>query len=156
MVTEVRRGRVIIARVSPEIDGGHYAVKRVAGDTVRVEADVFADGHEVLVCTLLHRAENAEAWAEVPMTAAGNDRWHAEFPVAQPGRYLYTVRAWLDRFGIAFGWRHRGVGVKVVTFAVVPLLVADVLAVEEPLVCVGARHGGRIMDGRGCARIVAG
>jgi len=41
------RQRVMIARVSPEIESGRFAIKRVVGEIVIVEADVFADGHEV-------------------------------------------------------------------------------------------------------------
>ena len=44
------RGRVVIERVSPQIDCGRFPVKRVVGETVVVEADVFADGHD-LSCT---------------------------------------------------------------------------------------------------------
>jgi alpha-1,4-glucan:maltose-1-phosphate maltosyltransferase-like protein len=39
------RRRVVIEQVSPEIDCGRFAIKRVIGETVVVEADVFADGH---------------------------------------------------------------------------------------------------------------
>ena len=39
------RHRVVIARVSPEIDSGRFAIKRILGDKVIVEADVFADGN---------------------------------------------------------------------------------------------------------------
>ena len=54
--------RVVIESVSPEIDGGRYPVKRVVGDDVTVEADVFADGHDVVVCFLLHRHAEDKDW----------------------------------------------------------------------------------------------
>jgi starch synthase (maltosyl-transferring) len=41
------RGRVAIERVSPQIDCGQFPIKRVVGETVVVEADVFADGHAI-------------------------------------------------------------------------------------------------------------
>ena len=41
------RSRVIIENVTPEVDGGTFAVKRVRCERVIVEADIFADGHEV-------------------------------------------------------------------------------------------------------------
>jgi len=44
------RQRVIVARVSPEIDCGRFAIKRVVGETVIVDADVFADGHDLVAC----------------------------------------------------------------------------------------------------------
>jgi len=37
------RRRVVITGVTPEIDGGRFAVKRTAGEQVVVEADVFAE-----------------------------------------------------------------------------------------------------------------
>src|SRR6516164_1751563 len=40
------RRRVVIERISPEIDCGRFPVKRVIGETVVVEADIFADGHD--------------------------------------------------------------------------------------------------------------
>ena len=40
------RQRVVIETVTPEIDGGRFAAKRTIGDTVRVEADIFTDGHD--------------------------------------------------------------------------------------------------------------
>jgi starch synthase (maltosyl-transferring) len=37
--------RVIIENVYPEIDCGHFSIKRVIGEYVAVTADIFADGH---------------------------------------------------------------------------------------------------------------
>src|SRR5207247_10853784 len=45
------RKRVVIEGVTPEIEGGAYSVKRVVGEHVVVEADVFADGHDLVACT---------------------------------------------------------------------------------------------------------
>ncbi len=95
---EVTPKRVVISRVYPEIDGGRFPVKRIVGDRVRVEADIFADGHDELSAQLLYRKAGAGDWQAVPMVHLGNDRWGAEFPVGELGRYLYTVRAWVDRF----------------------------------------------------------
>jgi starch synthase (maltosyl-transferring) len=38
----------VIEGVRPEIDGGRYAIKRIIGDAVWVEADIFADHQEML------------------------------------------------------------------------------------------------------------
>lgn len=97
-----RIGSVIIDRVSPELDGGRYAVKRVAGDTLTVQADLFKEGHDVLVAVVRWRQcsppERAGEWAEVPMRPLGNDLWEAAFPLEHNGRYQYTVVAWPDLF----------------------------------------------------------
>jgi starch synthase (maltosyl-transferring) len=91
------RQRVIVARVSPEIDGGRFAVKRVVGETVIVDADVFADGHDLVACQILYRQDGHELQSS-PMRPLGNDRWRGEFTVTELGRYCYTVEAWIDRF----------------------------------------------------------
>lgn len=95
--------RVVIEGVRPEIDCGRFPIKRTIGETVLVEADVFADGHDVLSCVLLHRPERKRAWTEVPMEPVGNDRWRGSFQVRELGRHYYTIAAWIDRFG---SWRR--------------------------------------------------
>ncbi|HEY7466782.1 MAG TPA: alpha-1,4-glucan--maltose-1-phosphate maltosyltransferase [Dehalococcoidia bacterium] len=91
------RSRVVIENVEPEVDGGRFAVKRTVGDLVRVEADVFADGHDEISCRLYYRAEN-EPWQESPMTLLGNDHWRGEFHITQQLTYTYRLEAWIDRF----------------------------------------------------------
>ena len=92
------RRRVVIEAVSPEIDSGRFPAKRSLGERVRVEADVFADGHEALACVLRWRHEASEQWHDVPMVPTVNDRWRGEFMVGELGRYLYTVQGWIDAF----------------------------------------------------------
>ena len=89
--------RVVIECVSPEIDCGQFPIKRVVGETVVVEADVFADGHDQVASQLLYWHENDEAQS-LPMKPIGNDRWRGEFPVLKLGRYEYTVEGWINRF----------------------------------------------------------
>jgi starch synthase (maltosyl-transferring) len=92
------RKRVAIEGVKPEVDAGRFASKRVVGDTVRVEADMFTDGHDAIAGVLLFRHQNTESWSEQPMHFDVNDRWWAEFPVSELGRYRYTLEAWVDHF----------------------------------------------------------
>ena len=90
--------RVVIRGVKPELECGRFAIKRVVGETVVVEADIFADGHDAIACAVRYRHENEEPWAEVSMEPLGNDRWRAEFPVEHLGNYIYTITAWIDPF----------------------------------------------------------
>ncbi len=90
--------RVVIEKVRPEIDGGRFPAKRIVGDAVAVEADVFADGHEAVAGALLYRREQDSTWSEVPLTPLVNDRWRAEFPVTELGWYRYTLEAWMAPF----------------------------------------------------------
>ena len=45
-MTEQGLQRVVVEHVTPEIDAGRFYVKKTIGDTVRVEADIFTDGHD--------------------------------------------------------------------------------------------------------------
>jgi starch synthase (maltosyl-transferring) len=100
---EQGRFRVIIEGVKPEIDGGRFPIKRVIGDEVVVEADIFVDGHDVLSALLLYRKEDDPEWIEIPMALLVNDRWQGSFVVTELGHYRYTLMAWVDRFK---SWRR--------------------------------------------------
>ena len=95
---EQGRVRTVIEGVAPHVDGGRFAVKRIAGDVVRVEADVFADGHDAVLCRVLFRRAGDTAYAGVPMEALLNDRFAGSFTAAQAGRWEYTVEGWVDHF----------------------------------------------------------
>jgi starch synthase (maltosyl-transferring) len=97
------RARVIIEGVTPMVDGGRYAIKRVLGEKVVVEADIFADGHDALSAVLKHRQAGETKWRESPMRPLVNDRWRGEFTVTALGEARYTIEAWVDRFQ---SWRH--------------------------------------------------
>ena len=90
--------RVVIERVLPEIDCGRFPIKRVVGEAVVVEADVFADGHDQVTCQVLYSRGGNKEWQSSPMTPLGNDRWRGAFSVPKAGRYEYTIEGWIDRF----------------------------------------------------------
>ena len=92
------RKRVVIEKVSPEVDCGRFPIKRVIGETVAVRADVFSDGHDAVSATLLFRKEGADTWCELSMNPLGNDRWEAGFTVPELGSYHYTVSGRIDHF----------------------------------------------------------
>jgi starch synthase (maltosyl-transferring) len=92
------RKRVVIESVEPEIDAGRYAIKRIAGDQVEVDADIFADGHDHVAARLLFRFAQIPGWTAAPMQPLGNDRWRGSFPVVRLGEYVYTVAGWIDHF----------------------------------------------------------
>ncbi|MCX5679839.1 MAG: DUF3416 domain-containing protein, partial [Candidatus Omnitrophica bacterium] len=54
--------RVIIEKVTPEIDGGKFPIKRVVGEQVVVRADVYADGHDEVLAFLLYRECDRQEW----------------------------------------------------------------------------------------------
>jgi starch synthase (maltosyl-transferring) len=103
MLPSEGRIRVVVERVRPEIEAGAFPAKRIAGDTVIVEADIFADGQDLVAGDVLYRqVPDEETWRRSRMQFSGNDHWRGEFVVSQPGTYQYTVEGWIDRFGT---WR---------------------------------------------------
>ena len=92
------RKRVIIEGVEPQIDCGRFPAKRVVGDRVEVEADIFTDGHDSISARLLWRRAGAAEWNEARMLPLVNDRWRGEFVVTEIGEYEFSIRAWVDRF----------------------------------------------------------
>jgi len=92
------RRRVVIEAVQPSVDGGNFPAKRVEGDTVAVEADVFADGHDLISAVVVHRHADDSAPVTTRMRALVNDRWRAEFTASQLGFYFFFVEAWIDHF----------------------------------------------------------
>ncbi len=94
----VARPRIAIEAVTPSVDDGRFPVKRTVGELVRIEADVFADGHDKLAVDVLWRAADDREWRRLRMTAQGNDRWAADLPLERLGRYLFVVEAWRDAY----------------------------------------------------------
>ena len=84
----------MIENVTPRVDGGRFAAKRVVGEEVTVTADGFAHGHEKVACALRWRGPGDGVWSESAMEFLGNDRWRGSFtvdrigPVAIPGVVL--------------------------------------------------------------------
>ncbi len=92
------RKRVVIEDVTPQIDAGGHAVRRVTGDEVVVNAAIFADGHDVVAAQVLYRHESESAWRTVPMRALENDLWTGAFAVDRLGTWRFTVQGWIDHF----------------------------------------------------------
>ncbi len=97
-MAKTSRVSVMIRGVRPEIECGRFPIKRVVGEDVEVEADVFAHGHDVIACVLHHRHEQDGQWEETAMEALDNDHWRGRFAVTRLGFYIYTLSAWIDPF----------------------------------------------------------
>ncbi len=103
LILEGGRRHVLIEGVTPEIDAGRFPIKRVPGESIVVEADVFAAGHDQLSVILKSRRSGETAWSEALMEPLVNDRWRGTFTVRELGTYFYTVEAWVDPYKT---WRH--------------------------------------------------
>ena len=89
---------VVIENVAPIVDGGRYPIKRVVGDVVEVTADVFKEGHDVLVAFVRYRRADETGWRETEMRALDYDRWTGRFVPDANARWVFTVEALADPF----------------------------------------------------------
>ena len=89
---------VVIEAIAPVVDGGRYPVKREVGAVFEVSADIFKEGHDVLVAFLLYRRADERAWREAPMRFVDNDRWAGSFTLTDNARWVYTIEALADPF----------------------------------------------------------
>ncbi|MDQ0454581.1 alpha-1,4-glucan--maltose-1-phosphate maltosyltransferase [Rhizobium paknamense] len=95
-----RTSRLVIENITPSVDGGRFPVKRVVGQMLTVEADLFGEGHDPISAALLWRAADQPDWTEVPMQLLVNDRWRGEFPLERLGRHEFAVECWRNPFAI--------------------------------------------------------
>src|SRR5262249_2721057 len=82
------KAREAVDGVRPAVDGGRFAVKRIAGEPMQVEAHAFTDGHDAIRVLLHWRAERDAVSHEVEMQPEGNDVWSGSFVPPMPGRYI--------------------------------------------------------------------
>jgi len=89
---------VVIENLQPLLDGGRYPIKRIVGEDLIVEADIFKDGHDVVAAILKWRVLGKRAWRETPMNFLDNDRWRGVCTLYDEAIHEYTVEAWTDTF----------------------------------------------------------
>src|SRR5213596_1380722 len=89
---------VVIENLQPLIDGGRYPIKRIVGEDLVVDADIFKDGHDVVAAILKWRVLGKRPWRETPMNFVDNDRWRGVCTLYDETIHEYTVEAWTDTF----------------------------------------------------------
>jgi starch synthase (maltosyl-transferring) len=95
--------RVAIERVSPSFDGGRFPIRRVRGEPIEVEADLFADGTEVVRGEAVLSEPAGVEIERVPLRPAKEDRYRARLEAPPPGRYRISIEAWTDPY---LTWRR--------------------------------------------------
>ncbi|MBU2530924.1 MAG: alpha-1,4-glucan--maltose-1-phosphate maltosyltransferase, partial [Elusimicrobia bacterium] len=90
--------RIIIETVKPEINGGLFPVKRIAGEKLKVISHIYSDGHDLISAQVAYKCKAENKWNFIPMTPMGNDVWEAEFLIEKERDYVYFVQAWTDNF----------------------------------------------------------
>lgn len=88
---DLAANRLAIESITPCVEGGRFAAKAVAGQRMRIEADIFGDGHEVFGA-----AVSLPGGREARMRLVENDRWRADVTFDTTGPARFTVLAWRD------------------------------------------------------------
>ncbi len=104
-----KQQRVVIERVSPQINGGELSIKRVVGQLVHISADILADGHDLMAASILYKHQSDKKWSEVRMSPGHTDDWFGTIKVEKQGEYAYKIEAWVD---YALNWQY-GIGRKI-------------------------------------------
>lgn len=101
--------RVVIDYVSPTINNGEFAIRRVVNEIMHINAHVLVDGHDVISASVRYKHKNERKWREQRMQLIHNDEWTASFVTEKQGIYNYKVEGWVDH---ALNWQH-GIGRKI-------------------------------------------
>jgi starch synthase (maltosyl-transferring) len=90
---------VVIENLWPQIEGGLYPIKRIPGEEVTVYADIFKEGHDVVLAVVKWRTASTKKWQESRMIHLGQDRWRGSFSAGSVGFMEWTIESWGDAFG---------------------------------------------------------
>ncbi|MCG2711738.1 MAG: alpha-1,4-glucan--maltose-1-phosphate maltosyltransferase [Candidatus Omnitrophica bacterium] len=135
--------RVMIEKVSPEIDAGLFPIKRTVGENVVVRANIFTDGQDEITALLLYRTVKEAGWHEVYMKPLGNDLWIGSFPIEKEGDYYYSIRCSIDKFST---WR-KSLDKKMIAKQDISVdLKVGILILEEAKKRIKKESIGRIAD----------
>ncbi|HVF75527.1 MAG TPA: maltotransferase domain-containing protein [Acidimicrobiales bacterium] len=96
-------GRIVIDGIRPSTPR-RYPAKAILGEAVRVSADVFRDGHDILAARVHWGPTGNGKHATVPMHPQGNDRWDVVIEPTTLGPHEFCVEAWTDQYAT---WRHK-------------------------------------------------
>src|SRR5215471_19302742 len=91
--------RIVIDDVAPTVDQGRFAAKRVVGETIAIEADVFTDGHDLLAVDLLWPAFNSTRWGHSSLPTICDLRSQATVRRDCMGRDQLSIDAGCNRYG---------------------------------------------------------
>jgi starch synthase (maltosyl-transferring) len=94
----LKKGRLLISNIRPQVDCGRYRAKAVAGLPVRVSADIVREGTDEIAAVVRYRGPSRSRWKETPMAPSGNDRYEGRFTPDSLGVYRFTIEAYTDRF----------------------------------------------------------
>lgn len=113
-------GRIPIMDVTPVVDGGRFPASCVVGESVRITANAFREGHDAMgVQVVLTDPQGAETVRRLRSTNPGLDLWETRVRPDAAGHWSFRIEAFSSPYDT---WAH----------------VAEVkipAGIDEPLVC---------------------
>lgn len=104
-----KQQRLIIENVKPQLNCGHFFIKRVVDEVVFITADIFSDGHDVIQAEVeVHHSAGKHDFS-TRLTQHVNDYFTGSFQVSHQGFYEYKLNAWVDH---PLNWHH-GISAKI-------------------------------------------
>lgn len=97
------RNRAIITNVKPLLADGSYYLKRIPNEEVKITADIYCDGDDVLQASIMYKHVEDTVWQEAMMSPTQNEQWEGSFIVEKEGFYEYRLEAWVDHLTT---WYH--------------------------------------------------
>src|SRR4029434_6694047 len=89
---------IVIDNVQPLIDCGRSPIKRIVGEDLVVEADIFKDGHDVVAAVLKWRVVGERTWRDVCVCVCDSDCGCVVCTLYDRAIHECTVEAWTDTF----------------------------------------------------------
>ncbi|MFG3284847.1 alpha-1,4-glucan--maltose-1-phosphate maltosyltransferase [Streptomyces sp. NPDC048111] len=122
-------GRIPVLDVRPAVECGTRPAKAVTGESFRVTATVFREGHDAVAANVVLRDPGGRPGPYLPMRelAPGTDRWGAEVVADAEGLWTYAVEAWSDPVAT---WHHQA-GIKIPAGQDTELVLAEGAALYE-------------------------
>jgi len=104
-----KQQRLIIENVQPQINCGHFNIKRVINEIVFISADIFGDAHDVIQAEVEVNHHEDKHNFSLRLQPEVNDVFKGFFHVVHQGYYNYKLLAWVDQ---PLNWHH-GISAKI-------------------------------------------
>ena len=100
-------GRIVIEDIRPQVDGGLFTSRAVAGETVPVEATIFRDGHNEVVAAAVRLKGPGDRGPgqliHLVEVNHGLHQWRGEITLPRTGLWSFVIEAWTDEVAT---WRQ--------------------------------------------------
>ncbi|WP_152352695.1 alpha-1,4-glucan--maltose-1-phosphate maltosyltransferase [Brachybacterium subflavum] len=97
-------GRIPVMAVGPVVDAGRFPASCAEGESVRITANAFREGHDAMgVQVLLRDPEGTETRKSLASTNPGLDLWETRIRPRTVGHWQFTVEAFGDPYAT---WAH--------------------------------------------------